>query len=125
MPCEVRDGDLEKEGTKTHSAWRERSCASRPRLRLPFSGSGRRFRTAHECFLRRFRLSPTRDNFVEPMTFDPDTSLSILSLMDAENATEREQLVKEAEARMATAREQGLVINDPRPASHDGKRARR
>ena len=38
-----------------------------------------------------FRLSPTRDNFVEPMTFDPDTSLSILSLMDAENATEREQ----------------------------------
>ena len=25
------------------------------------------------------------------MTFDPDTSLSILSLMDAENATEREQ----------------------------------
>ena len=38
-----------------------------------------------------FRLSPTRDSFVEPMTFDPDTSLSILSLMDAENATEREQ----------------------------------
>ena len=41
------------------------------------------------------------------------------------NAAERQRLVKEAEARAASAQQRGLVINDPRPASHDGKRARR
>ena len=41
------------------------------------------------------------------------------------NAGDRQRFIAEADARVATAREQGLVINDPRGASHDAKRARR
>ena len=41
------------------------------------------------------------------------------------NAGDWQRGIAEADARVATAREQGLVINDPRGASHDAKRARR
>ena len=61
-------------------------------------------------------------------------TLKIVNIVSSETMAKRERddgsgsgrlLVQEADARMATAREQGLVIHDPRPASHDGKRARR